>query len=271
MRAPTLVQEMVQVDGLNIVYESAGAGDPPVMFMHGIFGDRGYFAAQVTHLMRGHRVITFDLRSHGASGYTPDVTVEGFERDVVAVLEAAHAGPAVLCGHSTLGGVALSIAAHRPDLVRGVVMLDGVIFFPETARQGAVDGLLPALHGERWQAALGGYLRRLVDPAPPEVAERVMADAARARQETAISIFESLYGADFAAREQRYAEALASITCPLMYVRGKAPADLQKLQALKPDAMVGQVVGSGHFVMLSAADQVNAMLDRFLEVVAQRP
>jgi hypothetical protein len=33
--------------------------------------------------------------------------------------------------------------------------------------------------------------------------------------------------------------------------------------------MVGQVVGSGHFLMLSVPDQVHAMLDRFLDVVSR--
>lgn len=31
--------------------------------------------------------------------------------------------------------------------------------------------------------------------------------------------------------------------------------------------MVGQVVGSGRYLMLSVPDQVEAMLDRFLELV----
>ena len=60
------------------------------------------------------------------------------------------------------------------------------------------------------------------------------------------------------------AQALASLDCPLMYVRAQSPTDLKRLQAQKPDAMVGQVVGSGHWPMLSAAEQVNAMLDSFL-------
>jgi hypothetical protein len=31
--------------------------------------------------------------------------------------------------------------------------------------------------------------------------------------------------------------------------------------------MIEQVVGSGHYVMLSVPDQVNTMLDRFLAIV----
>jgi hypothetical protein len=39
------------------------------------------------------------------------------------------------------------------------------------------------------------------------------------------------------------------------------------LLELRPNAMVGQVVVSGHYLMLSVPDQVNAMIDRFLETV----
>ncbi len=56
-----------------------------------------------------------------------------------------------------------------------------------------------------------------------------------------------------------------------MYVPAKAPSDLQRLLELQPDALVGQVVGSGHYLMLSVPDQVNAMLDRFLELVEAGP
>lgn len=264
MGAPIQVKHRAQVDGLSIVYESAGAGDPAIVFVHGIFGDRSYFAAQVQHLSPRHRVVTLDLRGHGESDMPTAVSVEAFEQDVVAVLEDSGAAPAVVCGHSMLGGVALSIASTRPDLVSAVVMLDGVILFPDAARQGALDGLLPALSGDRWLDALRGYLGRLVDPAPREVADRVMAGIGNARREIAVSFFESIFGKEYTAREQRYAEALSSIRCPLMYVHAKAPANLVELQARKPDAVVGRVVGSGHYLMLSAADQLNAMLDQFL-------
>ena len=139
------------VDGLRIAYESTGAGAPRVVFVHGIFSNRGYFARQVEHLAPRHRVLCLDLRGHGESDLSPTVSVEAFERDVIAVLEAAADGPAVLCGHSMLGGVALSVAAARPELVRGVVMLDGVIFFPEAVRQAAIDRLLPGLAGDHWR------------------------------------------------------------------------------------------------------------------------
>jgi pimeloyl-ACP methyl ester carboxylesterase len=257
-------------DGLNIAYEMAGSGDPPVVFLHGVFGNRTYFAGQIQHLAPRHRVISADLRAHGESDIPPLASVEDFERDAIAVLVDAGGGPAVLCGHSMAGGVALSVAARRPELVRGVVLLDGVLFFPDAVREGALAGLLPGLNGPGWLDALRGYLGRLVAPAPPDVASRILADVSHARPEIARSFFDSLFGSAYGPRQERYAEDLRTIKCPLMYVHATAPADLARIRSLKPDAMIGQVVGSGHYLMLSAAGQLNAMLDRFLDLVVEQ-
>ncbi|MGH9026678.1 MAG: alpha/beta fold hydrolase, partial [Acidimicrobiia bacterium] len=45
-----------------------------------------------------------------------------YERAVVALLE--RDGPAVLMGHSMGGAVSIRVAAHRPELVRALVLLD---------------------------------------------------------------------------------------------------------------------------------------------------
>ena len=98
-----------------------------------------------------------------------------------------------------------------------------------------------------------------------------MADLDRASAEIARGLFQSLFGAAFDDRERRIVENLMNLHCPLLYVHAKAPTDLQRLRELRPDAMVGQVIGSGHFLMLSVPEQVDAMLDRFLELVEIPP
>jgi pimeloyl-ACP methyl ester carboxylesterase len=256
------------VGKLKIAYESAGTGAPAAMLIHGALGDRTYFAALMTHLARRRRVIALDLRGHGESDAPQELSIEDFEADVIGVAEHAHVDSTVLCGHSIMGAVALAVAAARPELVRGVVMLDSPIFYPEPARQQALGNFLPALETDRWSDALRGFFSRMFDPNdPPEVTARVMASLDQARPETARSFFNSLFGTDFAARERRIAEALEDLHCPLLYVHATAPTDLQRLRELRPAALVGQVVGSGHYLMLSVPEQVNAMLDRFLEMV----
>jgi pimeloyl-ACP methyl ester carboxylesterase len=158
------------------------------------------------------------------------------------------------------------VAADHPGLVSGVVMLDAAILFPEAQRQQTLQTLLPALETERWLEALRGFFGRTIEPQdPPGVAQRVMSDLGRTRPEIARSFFRSLFGAGFPDRRRRYEYALKHVDCPVMYVHATAPTDLQRLRELRPDAMIGQVVASGHYMMLSVPEQVNAMLDRFLE------
>ena len=251
-----------RVGDLSIAYEAGGVGDPALLFIHGIFEDRSYFARQQTHFSRRRNVVALDLRGHGDSSESPRGTVEDFAADVVAVADDAGLGSVILCGHSMGGAVALKVAFARPELVHGIAMLDATVLFPEPVRQAGLESLVPALATERWMDALHGYFsNRILDPRDPdELTARVMADLDKARPEFARSFFGSVFASD-------YSDDLENVRCPLLYIHAKAPSDLQRLLELRPDAMVGQVVGSGHYLMLSVPDQVDAMLDRFLELV----
>jgi pimeloyl-ACP methyl ester carboxylesterase len=256
------------VGDLSIAYESVGTGGPALMLIHGAFQDRSYFAPQMTQFSARQRVVALDLRGHGQSSVPSEVAVEGFAADVIGVADEAGLESMVVCGHSMGGVVALKVARARPDLVRGIAMLDGAILFPEAVRQGGLANLVPALRTDGWLDALRAYFsRNILDPQdPPELTHRVMDDLGRTRPEFARTFFASLFASD-------YAEDLKSVQCPILYVHAKAPTDLGRLLELRPDGMVGQVVGSGHYLMLSVPEQVNAILLRFLDVVdaAARP
>ena len=54
---------------------------------------------------------------------------------------------------------------------------------------------------------------------------------------------------------------------PFLYLAAAAPlADFAKLRQLCPHVVIGQTVGAGHFHQLEVPDQVNAMIERFLQV-----
>jgi hypothetical protein len=50
-------------------------------------------------------------------------------------------------------------------------------------------------------------------------------------------------------------------------IHAKTPVDLERLRRLRPEALVGSVVGSGHYVALVVPDQVSAMLERFVTIL----
>src|SRR5215207_3463037 len=100
-------------DGVRIAYETAGAGDQPLVLVHGWCCDRTTFAPQVAEFARTHPVATLDLRGHGGSGHRPADrhTVEASADDVLAVAAAAGFERPVVVGHSLGGLVALACAA----------------------------------------------------------------------------------------------------------------------------------------------------------------
>jgi pimeloyl-ACP methyl ester carboxylesterase len=62
------------------------------------------------------------------------------------------------------------------------------------------------------------------------------------------------------------AGATAANTGPLLAIyAGLVPVNLAEVRALVPGSIVGQTVGSGHFNMVEVPEQVNAMIERFLE------
>jgi pimeloyl-ACP methyl ester carboxylesterase len=59
---------------------------------------------------------------------------------------------------------------------------------------------------------------------------------------------------------------LARCDVPALILRPELDWEDVRLQKIKPDLTVGVTVGAGHFRQIEVPDQVNAMIDRFLEL-----
>jgi len=101
-----------------------GSG-PPVAFLHGLLGSGQNFGAVAKSLAaRGHRVLTLDLRNHGASPHAPTMSYPDMAEDAAETLAAADAWPAQVVGHSMGGKVAMALALAHPAQIRRLVIAD---------------------------------------------------------------------------------------------------------------------------------------------------
>ena len=108
---------------LNVVRRGDG---PPIVFLHGLGTSAATWTECMDLLADRYTVAAIDLLGHGGSPvpddpaeYTRDRALDDVD-DVLASLD----GAAVLVGHSLGGYLALAHAATRPDVARGIVVLN---------------------------------------------------------------------------------------------------------------------------------------------------
>ncbi|MCT1459616.1 alpha/beta hydrolase [Aestuariimicrobium sp. p3-SID1156] len=112
--------------GVSIAVTDLGGDGPVVVLLHGLAGSSRELLT-TAHALRGYRVLLVDQRGHGASTRLPDdLSRDAFVGDVVTTMEELMPGRrATLVGHSMGAHTAFLTAAARPDLIEGLVMLEG--------------------------------------------------------------------------------------------------------------------------------------------------
>src|SRR2546421_7580614 len=114
-----------EVNGLSLYYESAGEGDPALLFVHGWCCDHTAFRPQFDHFARTHAVTALDLRGCGLSdcpesGYD----IPDFADDLARFCAAVGIDKPVVVGHSLGGMIAVELAARHPSVPRALVLVD---------------------------------------------------------------------------------------------------------------------------------------------------
>ncbi|HEU0133122.1 MAG TPA: alpha/beta fold hydrolase [Mycobacteriales bacterium] len=147
---PAVAWHTTEVDGARVRWLDAGEGDP-LLFLHGWGMTPRVYARAVTPLCRaGIRVIAPALPGFGGSSAPPlrALHLDTYADRVAAFLdELALDSPAFVMGHSLGGGVAIRLAARRPDLVRSLTLVNSV---------GGAPGRRDGMTGRPWwQWALG--------------------------------------------------------------------------------------------------------------------
>ncbi|MFI8933999.1 alpha/beta fold hydrolase [Streptomyces sp. NPDC053474] len=99
--------------------------EPPLLFLNGGFSTQRCWNRVLARLGGTYRSVTFDARAHGRSGTSSDYSVRGAIDDVDRVIEATVLDRPILVGWSHGATVALCYATEYPDMVGGLVLVDG--------------------------------------------------------------------------------------------------------------------------------------------------
>ncbi len=157
-------------DGVPLHVEVDGdeKADVTVLFSHGFTARLAEWELQRTALRDRARLVFWDQRGHGRSGWTPltKATIDRTGRDLGEVLDATTpTGPVVLAGHSMGGMSVMALARQRPELFGTRVV--GVLLLATSAGGLVETGILGlAVKLVRKLGLLSLYLRLLQFLAP---------------------------------------------------------------------------------------------------------
>ena len=254
--------EALSWDGVRLAYRDQGSGSPPMLFVHGWCCDHTYFAPQIEHFSARHRVISVDLRGHGESDKPEqDYTIGGFADDLAWMIGQLELEPPVIVGHSMGGVIAFEMAARHSACVGAVVGVDAPMI-PANSLGNRAAGLLEGLKKSGYQDVVRGFVKGMFLPTDDAERKVQIADhMAQAPQHVMVSALEeTLINYDTGA-------SAASCTRPALLINSNPHSvNIDRLSELCPQVAFGQTVGSGHFNQLEVPEQVNAMIERFIQV-----
>ena len=245
-------------DGVRLAYVEAGAGEKSMLLVHGMQCNHTHMLPQLEHFAaRGYRAVALDMRGHGESD-KPHSSYSNaeFNDDLVFLCEALGLHRPVAMGHSFGGSNLLHLIDAKPDFLSGLVIFDsGIRSLASKVGELKVVGDLTQ---EQRRKFLGDRLFGRDDPIA--LKEGVLDGMLSVPDHVASAMRETVLGFDASGPAQR-------CCIPALFLLADRPfTDPETLATLGDNWRVGQVVGAGHFIQTIAAAQVNAMIDRFLEL-----
>jgi 3-oxoadipate enol-lactonase/4-carboxymuconolactone decarboxylase len=113
----------VMRDKVRLYWRADGdEGRPPLLLLNSLGTDHAMWDAVMPLLMRDFRVLRMDTRGHGASDAPKvDYTLSMLAQDALAVLDAAGAARANVCGLSMGAMTALELASEHPGRVDRII------------------------------------------------------------------------------------------------------------------------------------------------------
>jgi pimeloyl-ACP methyl ester carboxylesterase len=234
-----------------------------MLFLHGWCGDRSLFAPQVDHFSRSHRVAAPDLPGHGESEAPREFTVEALANEVAALAGSLGFEQTVVVGHSLGAMVALALAQQAPGLVGAVVMVDPPPLSKEVWKEFAAQ-LIPSFQGADGAAGRRKFVDQMfLSTDDADRRAQITETMCAVSNDVAIPMVNAMASFDAAA-------ALRTCAVPVVSIGSAVPTnDSAFLREANPAITIGQTVGAGHFNQLEVPEQVNLMIERFLQVLPE--
>lgn len=259
------------VGGIEIGYDSAGAGDTTLVLLHAFPLNRMQWERQVQSLaqVEGVRVVAPDLRGFGESSLeVGPTTVEQMAGDVLGLLDALGIEAFTLGGLSMGGYVAFQIYRRESERLRGMILADtrATADSAEARQAREATAIYVEEHGvpalfDRDVPRLFSHVTQASRPDIIEEGRRIAA------LNTPIGIAAASRGLGL---RPDVTELLPEIVCPALIIAGEQDeltpvADARMLFERIPDAQLEVIADGGHLSNLERPELFSELVARFLQ------
>lgn len=263
----------VQLNNGQLAYDDVGQG--PLIVCLPSMGDlRAEYRFLTPQLVAaGYRVITLDVRGHGATSPTwADYSVGAIGSDLVALVQHLAAGPALVIGTSMAAGAAVWAAAEAPQLFSGLVLIGPFVH----GGGGWLGKLLyGALFSRPWGPTVWGWYYAMLYPTrkPADFAQYRATLQANLQEHGRMEALQQMLYASKAASAVR----LAQVNTPVLVLMGSKDPDFKQPQveaqwvAEQLRGRYTMIEGAGHYPHAELPEITGPLVLAFLRSITPTP
>lgn len=247
--------------GGRLFYTDEGSG-PTIVLVHGWACDSTDWTWMLAELEGKGRLVAYDRRGHGRSEVAEDCTLARQVEDLVHLIAQLGLDRPVVVGHSAGGVVASALAVERPDLVRGIAVLDPPYAADEAGQAGA-DAAGARLATGEWREVALSFFERCYGPGTP----RWFPTLVRRRLEAlapsvALGDFHAVWSHPEGIARSPTSEAyLSRRACPVLAIHStRQLAELERSSFADERSRAIDWPGSGHWINVERAAECAALV-----------
>jgi pimeloyl-ACP methyl ester carboxylesterase len=251
-------------DGVNIVFDKQGEGNPAIIFVHGWANNRSIWDEQIKHFSKKYAAVAVDLPGFGESGNNrSNWTIKSFGDDVAAVINKLNLSQAVLVGFSMGAPVVIEAANKIPEVVIGVVLVDdmhNIEMKIPPQMVSYIDSVFMDLVENPTNEKLiaGGFYKKN----PEESYQKVLS---MIKDTSRIGWRESLHST-FQWHNEHCIESLKQLNAPLAAINtDMQPTNAEAFSKYVPSFQLKVIQGAGHVVMWDATEEFNRLLEESIQ------